>query len=302
MQGTIAASMLVAMCLFASTTRAATEPPVPVVETTYISAPQQSAEYTLIETTNYTAKGELLAGVGLRYRDPLLPAMTADIYIYPTGETESIEQLEKTFRGSVALAAKAGLYSKVVWDQSAPYDLTRRDGSHWRGRVVDMRVRHKGVESASRTYLFHHGLYAYKLRLDVPIQQVDELPAAADAMLRAVLPPIKVVSVGSCGKEENIQVIEDHMPMPSGYVDGVSPDGFGIALHQSDLEQPASAGTSAQAMLASPLVQRTVLAKQRQIASGCTTPPYEPEHKNVSVLKIHFPADFWRTDTTHRKP
>ncbi len=55
-------------------------------------------------------------------------------------------------------------------------------------------------------------------------------------------------------------------------------------------------------MLASALVQRTVRARQRQIASGCATPPYEPELKNVSVLKLHFPADFWHTDTSHRKP
>lgn len=301
MRRTVTALMLATACVLAQAASETGKSSRPVIENSFISAPQQSGEYALIKTVNYADEGNVLAGVGFRYRDPLLPAMTTDIFVYPVGEGESLAKAEKNFRASVAMAAQQGAYSDVDWGQSHPYELTR-NGSTWAGRVITMRMRTKEGAVASRTYLFHHGLYDYKLRLDVPATQAAELPDAADALVRAVLPQVEVVSVGSCGKELQINVLENDAPLPTSFVDGVSGDGFGIVLRKSELQPPAAAGSSEQDLRDSPLVKRTMIAKQRQIASGCTHPPYTPPTENLSVLKLHFPADFWRSDAPRPKP
>ncbi len=298
MKGTTRIGMIAA-CLMALSARASDKPPRAVIEYTYISSPQRVGDYALTKTVNYSDEGNVMAGVGFRYRDPMLPAMTTDIYVYPAGESESIEHAEKNFRATVAMAAQAGAYSDVVWGESVSFQLARPDASAWAGQAINMHMREKDHDVASRTYLFHQGLYDYKVRLDVPAALATELPPAADALVRAVLPRISVVSVGSCGKKETATVLDDGAPMPSGYIDGVSPDGFRIAFQKAELRRPAPAGSPGKAVLDSLVERRTALARQHQIASGCTSSPYQPDGRNMGVLTLHFPADFWATGPAH---
>lgn len=270
---------------------AADPPPRAVIEDTWITAPRILSGYTLREVTNFGEKGEPLGGVGLRYRDALLP-MKADLFIYPVSERQTLDQAEEEFRAGVALATERGLYSDVRWNQDAAYDLPRTDGSIWHGRVLSMQLKLKDGESSSRTYLFHHGLYNYKLRLDIGTQIADELPRAGDAMVRTLLPAVQVVSVGSCGRTLEIHVLDDDNAMPQDFVDGVAPDGYGIALRQSDLDRASA--TPAADVNDSPVVALTLLAAQRQIAAGCTSFPYEPpQDAALTSTRLHFPAGFW---------
>ncbi|GAB3781542.1 hypothetical protein [Dyella agri] len=273
---------------------AADKPARPVIEDTYIIAPRSVGEYALVETVNYGEKGELLAGAALRYRDKLLPSMAADIYVYPGGDNETLEHAEQTFRDSVKSAATHGIYSDVRWGEPQGYELQQHDGSAWQGRMIPMQVHHQQDEAASRTYLFHHGLYDYKLRVDVPASEAADLPAAADALLRSVLPAVQVVSVGGCGKQMNIDVMTGTAAAPAGYVDGVAPDGFGIAIRETDLNAAAASSSKAPPE-DNAVVKLTLLAAQRQIAHGCTSFPFEPQGDNVAVLKLHYPADFWQS-------
>lgn len=286
---------LVAACAMgASLASWAADPlPRPVIEETWISAPQMLSGYTLLKVTNYAEQGDPRGGIGLRYHDALLP-MTADLFIYPVGAGETLDHAEQEFRAGVDLAVERGLYSNVRWTDSAPYDLPQRGGSIWNGRVLSMQLKLKSGESTSRTYLFHHGLYDYKLRLDIGAQLADQLPRAGDALVRTVLPAVQVVSVGSCGRNLDIHVLEDGDAMPRDFIDGVAEDGFAIALHKRDLDAGASA--PAADVLKSPLVALTLVAAQRQAAGGCTTFPYEPPHDPaMNSTKLHFPPGFWQS-------
>jgi hypothetical protein len=289
----IAASFALGCLALASVCRATEQPARPIIEDTYIIAPRLIGEYVLIKTVNYGDQGELLAGVALRYHGGL-PSMTTDIYVYPGGDSETLEHAEQTFRGSVKLAAERGVYSEVRWGESLNYDLQRRDGSAWQGRMIPMQVHHKQGDSASRTYLFHHGLYNYKLRLDVLASLSAELPAAADALVRTVLPAVQVVSTGSCGRKVTINVLKGLDAMPAGYVDGVTPDGFGIVIREAELH-PSPATSVGEAPDSKGIAGLTLLAAQRQVAQGCTALPYEPPGGNVTALKLHYSADFWRS-------
>ncbi len=259
-----------------------------VIEDTWIVAPKQLPGYALAGTVNYSEQGQLTAGVAMRYRDALAPQMTTDIYVYPAGDDQSLDRAEREFRDSVALAAKLGAYADVRWRSTESFALKQGDGHTWTGRLITMEVRHKDGDSASRTYLFHHGIYDYKARIDMPMAAAAGFPAEADALVRAVLPAVQVVSTGSCGKTMTVHVLKPGMPESAGFVDGVSPDGFDIQIRASDFSAGAADAQSG------PLVARTLLAAKRQVASGCTALPFTPPASaNVVVLKLHFPADFW---------
>jgi hypothetical protein len=290
----IAASFALGCLALASVCRATEQPARPITEDTYIIAPRLIGEYVLIKTVNYGDQGQLLGGVALRYHDGLLPPMTTDIYVYPGGGNETLEHAERTFRDSVKLAAERGIYSDVRWGEPLNYDLQRRDGSTWQGRMIPMQVHLKQGDSVSRTYLFHHDLYNYKLRLDVPTSLSAELPAAADALVRTVLQAVQVVSTGSCGRKLTINVLKDVETMPAGYVDGVTPDGFGIVIREAELH-PSPTTSVGEAPDREGIARLTLLAAQRQVAQGCTALPYELPSGNVTVLKLHYPADFWQS-------
>ena len=270
---------------------AADKPARPVIEDTYVIAPRLIGDYLLTGTVNYGDQGDLIAGVGLRYHDALLP-MTADLYVYPGGGNETIEHAERIFRASVKRAVKLGLYSDVRWGETEDYKLQRSDGEVWQGRMIPMQVHHKEGDAASRTYLFHHDLYDYKLRVDVPASLGAQLPAAADGLLRSVLATLQVVSTGSCGKQLTINVLKGTDGMPPGYKDGVSQDGFGIAIREADL-QPATTRSTGLTASSKSLLGLTLIAARRQIVHGCTSFPYKPPSGNVTVLKLHYPANFW---------
>jgi hypothetical protein len=269
----------------------------PPIEDSYIVAPRQMAGYSLANTVNYADQGHLLAGIGLRYRDALQPTMTTDIYIYPAGDGEALSTTEQNFRESMQVAAQRGLYSEVRWGESTPYALHQRDGGAWPGRMIAMQVRYHDGDFASRTYLFHHGIYDYKLRIDLPAAQAGELPAAADALVRAVLPAIQVVNTGGCGREMVVIVLKPDEAMPAGFVDSVAPDGFGIAVRESERYR-AGQKLTVDADSDPDLLELARRAGERQLANGCTVLPYTPPATDeYAVLKLHYPADFWKASS-----
>lgn len=278
---------------FAGLVHTADKPKRAVIEDTWIVAPQQLPGYALVGTVNYGDQGQLMAGVAMRYRDALAPQMTTDIYVYPAGGNQSLDRAEREFRDSVAMATALGAYADVRWSSTESFALKHGDGHTWTGRLITMEVRHKDGDYASRTYLFHHGIYDYKARIDMPMAAAAGFPAEADALVRAVLPTVQVISTGSCGKTMTVHVLKPGIPESAGFVDGVSPDGFDIQIRASDFSAGAADAQN------SPLVARTLLAAKRQVASGCTALPFTPPASaNVVVLKLHFPARFWASKPT----
>lgn len=275
------------------------EKPRPPVEDTYVIVPRHSAEYALTETVNFADKGEIMGGVGLTFRDALSPSLNTDIFIYPVGDGASLDSLEAQFRASVKYAQEHGIYVITHQDDAEPYTLRARDGTDWQGRIVSLRTKRKDHETESRAYLFHHGIYAYKVRIDLPMDQAGDLPATADALVRALLPSIQVVSVGSCGRDMTVHILKKGEPMPAGFVDGASPDGFDVAIPEEELE---SKDVVADMKEGKGIAGRMILASQHQVAYGCTTSAYEPptESDDVAVLKLHYPADFWKAGQAKR--
>lgn len=285
---------LLAATVFASASAAAatqTEaPPRAVIEDTYVIAPKMANGYQLVETVNYADKGNPEAGVGLRYRDVALP-LRADLFVYASGASETLEHAESEFRAGVAYAQQRGVYSDVRWGKAEDIDLALPDNTDWRGRVISMQLRHDGTDYVSRTYLFHRGVYDYKLRADLPVSLADRLPSESDGLLRAVLGYLQVVSTGSCGRQMEVNVLKAGDAMPSNYVDGVSADGWSLAINESEVE--TKAGSKAEE---SPLVRRSLIAAQRQIKAGCTVFPFAPQADDDStIVKLHYPADFWQS-------
>lgn len=283
------------VCLLVLTAHAKDkDKPRPPVEDTYIIVPKHSAAYTLTRTVNYADQGQVLEGVGLTFRDALSPALNTDVFIYPVGGDVSLDTLESRFRASVQYAQERGLYTITHWGDAEPYELRARDRSTWQGRIVPLRMKLKKGEAESRAYLFHHGIYAYKVRIDLPADQAADLPATADALVRALLPSIQVVSVGSCGRDMTVNILKKGTPMPEGLVDGVSPDGFYVAIPEDELD---SKDIQADLEAGKGLAGRMLVASQHQVAYGCTTSDYQPpaDAEDQAVLKLHYPADFWKT-------
>lgn len=284
----LAASVLATA--LAAAASAAEAPPRAVIEDTYVIAPRLANGYQLVETVNYADKGNPAAGVGLRYRDVALP-LRADLFVYPGGESETPEHAESEFRASVAYAQQRGAYSDVRWGKAEDIDLALPDDTHWRGRVISMQLRLDGTQYVSRTYLFHRGVYDYKLRADLPVDLADRLSTESDGLLRAVLGRLQVVSTGSCGRQMEINVLKAGEATPASYVDGVSADGWSLAINESEVK-----ATDGKAATESPLVRRSLIAAQRQIKAGCTVFPFQPQaDDDATIVKLHYPAGFWQS-------
>ena len=199
------------------------------------------------------------------------------------------------FRTDVDAAVSKGLYTVTQWHEPAGYVLRRPDGSVWQGVIMSLRMKTGNSEVDSRTYLFHHGIYAYMVRIDVPAGQGGDLLAVVDARARALLASIRVVSVGSCGRQMTISARQPGEPDPPGYTDGVSADGFSISLGQEDVEANGR-NVVADVQSGRGMFGRMRVAAARQVANGCTSAPYAPPAASdeLAVLRLHFPADYWQ--------
>lgn len=270
------------------------KPRVPI-EDTYIIVPKYAAEYTLARSVNHGDEGQFAGGVALTFSDSASPALSTDMMIYPIGGSASVASMEAKFRGDVEVAEAKGQYIVTQWNDATDFVLRRPDGSAWPGRIMSLRLKAGDGEIDSRTYLFHHGIYAYMLRIDVPAGQGGDLLTVEDSLARALLTSVQVVSVGSCGKQMSISMRPPGVPAPAGYTDGISADGFSISVGQEDVE---SNGKELVANLQSGrgMFGRMRLAAARQIANGCTSTPYAPPAASdeLAVLRLHFPADYWQ--------
>ena len=261
------------------------KPRVPV-EDTYIIVPKYTAEYTLARSVNHGDEGQVAGGVALSFSDSASPALRTDVFIYPVGGSASVATMEAKFRADVDLAEAKRLYTVTQWGESSDFALRRRDGSSWPGRIMSMRMlpADADAEVDSRTYLFHHGIYAYMVRIEVPAGQAGgDLLIVEDALARALLTSIQVVSVGGCGRQMTVSVRQPGEAEPPGYKDGVSADGFSISLGQEGMPTSSSMPAHMSAAIA------------RQVAYGCTSMPYAPPAASdeLAVLRLRFPADFW---------
>lgn len=276
--------------------------PRPVIENTYVSVPHDIGSYALRGSTNYADKGDPRAGIGMKWTDRNDPALNADLFVYPIGESATDDDMVREFRDGIDQVQRAGLFQRVSWGESETRTVMHADGTPWRGRVLSMTaVLKSGHAVISRTYLFHEGLYAYKLRADLPIERASDLPADANAMAGELLGAVRVVSVGSCGQQLQVRIIKDTDPAPAtsvadtGAGDPVSADGFAVTIRQSQLESgPKSA---LQSPAAAKLLEQ---AAARQVAHGCTALPYDPP-ADMTTLTIHYPADFWRAGSDNPK-
>jgi hypothetical protein len=294
----IAASFVLAclpLCAVHAQDNPGAKPRVPI-EDTYIIVPKYTSEYTLTRSVNHGDEGQLAGGVALTFSDSVAPSLSTDVMIYPIGGSASVATMEAKFRADVSIAEDKGAYTVTQWRESTDYALRRRDGSSWTGRVMSLRMKTEHGEVDSHTYLFHHGIYAYMVRIDMPAGQAGgDLVTVEDTLLRTLMASIQVVSVGSCGRQMSISMRPPGMPVPAGYTDGISPDGFSISVGQEDVE---ANGREVVADLQSGrgMFGRMRLAAARQIANGCTSTPYAPPAASdeLAVLRLHFPADYWQ--------
>lgn len=260
-----------------------------VIEKTYVLMPATVGTFELHSQTNYAREGQPMAGVGMKWIDPANRDLNADLYVFPVGEGAGVQAIEREFRASIDAARKAGLYRSVRWDEDSERALHHRDGSAWPARVLSMTaIRRSGEAIVSRTYLLHDGVYAYKLRVDLPAPRALDLPALGNALGADLLGAIQVVSVGSCGKSLQVRVLKDDIGPETAPVEPVSADGFTLTIRQSALHGGDTAHPAQDPALLALMTQ----AVARQIEHGCTILPFEPP-AGVTAMVIDYPADFW---------
>lgn len=260
-----------------------------VVDDTWIIAPRRLADATLQAVKNYADEGDIAAGVSLRYTIDNADWVIADVFIYPAGqgdEPKMLDQAVQDFRESVSFAERQEIYRNVWWGDETPYTAKLAGGRKQAGRFLPIVFDAQRDMLTSRTYLFYRKMYFVKVRLSTTVEAVESLSDNADRFISSLLDGIDIVSVGSCGRKLDIVALEPGQSPPSDMQDGVSADGYRIALKATKAGTPAYGQQSAKAM---------ALALKRQVATGCTALQYNPplEDDNHTVLHLQFGPDDW---------
>jgi hypothetical protein len=260
-----------------------------VVDDTYIIAPKRLANATLQGVKNYGDEGDIAAGVSLRYGIDNADWVVADVFIYPAGQGDEPAMLARAvedFRESVAFAERQEIYRNVWWGDEAPYTAKLAGGRKQAGRFLPIVFDSQHDMLTSRTYLFFRKLYYVKVRLSTTVEAVDSLAENADRFISSLLDRIDIVSVGTCGRKLDIVSLEPGQAPAADMADGVSPDGYRVALTATKAGTPSYGPQTAKTM---------ALALKRQVAGGCTTLQYNPplEDDNRTVLHLQFGPDDW---------
>lgn len=277
-----------------------------VVEDTYIVAPRRVGLLALAQVHNYqdhataqsTPHGDgqqqlarLLSGVQFRYAEVGRPQVFADLYVYPARGGNAGRQLRQEmdrFRAAMRLSVRAGLYSRFVPGRQRTASLHEGDAD-WPGLMLPMTVQRDGRMLASRTYLFLHHLYFYKLRIDAPPGDPAGFDRRAARFLRNVVAPVETVSTGSCGYRMQLRVTVPGQPAPAGFSQGVSADGTAMLLSEH-------AARHAPAAYARTLAAQEHIAALRQARRGCVALGYAPPRSSPDrvVVHLHYPPGLFR--------
>ncbi|APG03272.1 hypothetical protein BJI69_04675 [Luteibacter rhizovicinus DSM 16549] len=260
-----------------------------VVDDTWIIAPKRLSDATLSAVKNYADEGDIAAGVSLRYRIDHAEWIIADVFIYPAGQgdnTKMLRQATDDFRESVAYAERQEIYRNVWWGDEGAYTASLSGGKKIEGRFLPIVFDAQQDMLTSRTYVFYRKLYFVKIRLTTTVDAVDSLAENADPFISGLLDGVEVISAGSCGRQMDIVAIQPGESLPGDLPDGVSADGYRMALKLTKAGTPAYGAQMAKAM---------ALASKRQIASGCTTLDYHPplEDGSRTVLHLSFTPGDW---------
>lgn len=266
-----------------------------VVDDTWIVALKRLPGASLTAVKNYADEGDIAAGVSLRYHLDGADWIIADVFIYPAGEgdtTKMLKQAADDFRESVAYAERQEIYRNVWWGDEAPYTATLSGGRKLQGRFLPIVFDAQQDMLTSRAYLFYRKLYYIKIRLSTTVEAVDSLAERADGFIVSLLNGVDIVSVGSCGRKMDIVALPSGQRAPADFTDGVSPDGFGIAITMSRPGGPTYATQMSKAM---------VTAARRQLATGCTSLDYKPpgDDSTHAVLHLKFGPDDWGASPRH---
>ncbi|MBB3226153.1 hypothetical protein FHW69_000743 [Luteibacter sp. Sphag1AF] len=259
-----------------------------VVDESWIIAPRNLPHATLAAVKNYADEGDLAAGVSLRYRIPGADWIIADVFIYPAGQGDTkrmLKQAVEDFRESIAYAERQSIYRNIWWGQEEDYATPLTGGDKLAGRFLPLVFDAQNDMLTSRTYLFYRKLYFLKIRLTTTVDAVDSLSDMADGFIRDVVNGVDIVSVGTCGRSFDLQVLAPGQSLPSDMSDGVSPEGFRAMLKT----QPGSASYATQ------LSKALALAGKRQRAQGCTSLDYHPpaDDPTHAVLHLRFGPNDW---------
>lgn len=260
-----------------------------VVDDTWIIAPRRLPDATLQAVKNYADEGDIAAGVSLRYGIDNADWVIADVFIYPAGQGDEATMLGRAvqdFRESVAFAERQEIYRNVWWGDETPYTAKLAGGRKQAGRFLPIVFDAQRDMLTSRTYLFYRKMYFVKVRLSTTVEAVDSLSDNADRFIAGLLDGIDIVSVGSCGRKLDIVALDGSQPPPADMPDGVSADGYRVALKATKAGTPAYGAQTAKTL---------ALALKRQVATGCTSLQYNPplEDDNRTVLHLQFGPDDW---------
>jgi hypothetical protein len=260
-----------------------------VVDDTWIIAPKRLVDATLSGVKNYADEGDIAAGVSLRYKIDHAEWIIADVFIYPAGEGDNPTMLKRAvedFRESVAYAERQQIYRNVWWGDESPYTAALAGGKKVEGRFLPIVFDAQQDMLTSRTYLFYRKLYFVKVRLSTTVDAVDSLAENADRFIASLLDSVDIVSSGTCGRQLDIVALQAGQSAPPDLSDGVSADGFRMALTMSRAGTPAYGAQMAKI---------TALATKRQLAGGCTNLDYHPplEDGTRTVLHLSFTPEDW---------
>lgn len=260
-----------------------------VIDDTWIIAPRRMGNATLAAVKNYADEGDIAAGVSLRYQIDHADWIAADVFIYPAGDGDGSRMLKRgvdDFRESVNFAEKQEIYRNVWWGDEIPYTASLSGGRKLEGRFLPIVFDAQQDMLTSRTYLFYRKLYFTKIRLTTTVDAVDSLVDTSDKFIRNLLDGVEVVSVGGCGRQMDVVGLGPGQSPPPEMADGVSADGYRVALRTNKSGQPIVGEAMSKVM---------ALAAKRQLATGCTVLDYHPplEDGTRTVLHLSFSTEDW---------
>ncbi|MET0255931.1 MAG: hypothetical protein ABW193_09050 [Luteibacter sp.] len=266
-----------------------------VVDDTWITAPRRVPGATLMAVKNYADEGDIAAGVSLRYHFDNADWIIADVFIYPAGDGEQgkmLKQAADDFRESVAFAERQQIYRNVWWGDEAGYTASLSGGKKLEGRFLPIVFDAQQDMLTSRAYLFYRKLYFVKIRLSTTVEAVDSMAEKADRFIGGLLDGVDIVSVGGCGRKMEIMALTAGQPAPDDFTDGVSPDGFRVAV---------KVGKAGGASYTTQMTRAMAIAARRQLATGCTTLDYKAPAEDAShaVLHLSFGPDDWGATPKH---
>jgi hypothetical protein len=203
-----------------------------------------------------------------------------------------LKQAADDFRESVAFAERQQIYRNVWWGDEAGYTANLSGGKKLEGRFLPIVFDAQQDMLTSRAYLFYRKLYFVKIRLSTTVEAVDSMAEKADRFIGGLLDGVDIVSVGGCGRKMEIMALTAGQPAPDDFTDGVSPDGFRVAV---------KVGKAGGASYTTQMTRAMAIAARRQLATGCTTLDYKAPAEDAShaVLHLSFGPDDWGATPKH---